>query len=113
MVFARARERVVCVCVCVCLPSICVRENLYLHFLNCVCVCVCVQQGRHIAHKFKSGWKVGGIRAFDKKGTHAVKFSGKYKDDPNWWRQSLLREGYGKDKHWVLLRLLNRSAPDP
>jgi hypothetical protein len=22
-------------------PSICVRENLYLHFLNSVCVCVC------------------------------------------------------------------------
>jgi hypothetical protein len=21
----------------------------------------------------------------------------KYKDDPNWWTHSLLREGYGKD----------------
>jgi hypothetical protein len=31
----------VCVCVCVCVPSICVRENLYLHFLNFVCVCAC------------------------------------------------------------------------
>ena len=26
----------------------------------------------------------------------------KYKDDSNWWTHSLLREGYGKDKHWVL-----------
>jgi hypothetical protein len=26
-------------------------------------------------------------------------FSVKYKDDPNWWTHSLLREGYGKDKH--------------
>jgi len=25
----------------------------------------------------------------------------KYKDDRNWWTHSLLREGYGKDKHWV------------
>ncbi len=67
------------------------------------------------------------IRAFDKKGRDAGKFNVKYKDDPNWWTQSLfnefnvkykddpnwwtqslLREGYGKDKHWVLLRLLSR-----
>jgi hypothetical protein len=27
-----------------------------------------VQQGRHIAHKFESGWEVGVIKAFDKKG---------------------------------------------
>ena len=45
------------------------------------------------------------IKAFDKKGPHAGKFSVKYKDDPNWWTHSLLREGYGLDKHWVLLRL--------
>ena len=45
------------------------------------------------------------LKAFDKKGPHAGKFSVKYKDDPNWWTHSLLREGYGKDKHWVLLRL--------
>ena len=34
----------VCVCVCVsqCVPCICVRENLYLHFLIIV-LCVCVQ----------------------------------------------------------------------
>jgi hypothetical protein len=56
-----------------------------------------VQQGRHIALKFESGWEVGVIKAFDKKGPHAGKFSVKYKDDPNWWTHSLLREGYGKD----------------
>ena len=49
------------------------------------------------------------IKAFDKKGLHAGKFSVKYKDDPNWWTHSLLREGYGKDKHWVLLRLPSRD----
>jgi hypothetical protein len=64
-----------------------------------------MQQGRHIAHKFESGWEVGVIKAFDKKGSHAGKFSVKDKDDPNWWTHSLLREGYGKDKHWVLLGL--------
>jgi hypothetical protein len=41
---------------------------------------VCVQQGRHIAHKFESGWEVGVIKAFDKKGPHAGKFSVKYMD---------------------------------
>jgi hypothetical protein len=40
-----------------------------------------MQQGRHIAHKFESGWEVGVIKAFDKKGPHAGKFSVKYKDD--------------------------------
>ena len=39
-----------------------------------------MQQGRHIAHKFESGWEVGVIKAFDKKGPHAFKFSVKYKD---------------------------------
>jgi hypothetical protein len=37
-----------CVCVCVCVrarASICVRENLYLHFLNFVCVCACNREG--------------------------------------------------------------------
>jgi hypothetical protein len=43
-----------------------------------------MQQGRHIAHKFESGWEVGVIKAFNKKGPHAGKFSVKYKDDPNW-----------------------------
>ena len=33
----------------------------------------------------------------------------KYKDDPNWWTHSLLREGYGKDKHWVLMGLPSRD----
>ena len=52
----------VCVCVCVRATSICVRENLHLHFLIFVCV---MQQGRHIAHKFESGLEVGVIKAFD------------------------------------------------
>jgi hypothetical protein len=69
-----------------------------------------MQQGRHITHKFESGWEVGVIKAFDKKGPHAGKFSVKYKDDPNWWTHSLLREGYGKDKHWVLLGLPSRDS---
>ena len=30
-----------------------------------------MQQGRHIAHKFESGWEVGVIKAFDKKGPYA------------------------------------------
>jgi len=72
---------------------------------------VCVQQRRHIAHKFESGCEVGVLKTFDKiKGLPAGKFSVKYKDDPNWWTLSLLREGYGKDKHWVLLRLLSRDS---
>jgi hypothetical protein len=33
-----------------------------------------MQQGRHIAQKFESGWEVGVIKAFDKKGPHAGKF---------------------------------------
>jgi hypothetical protein len=46
-----------------------------------------------------SGWEVGVIKAFDKKGPHAGKFSAKYKDDPsNWWTHSILREGYEKNK---------------
>ena len=48
-----------------------------------------MQQGRHIAHKFESGWEVGVIKAFDNKGLHAGKFSVKYKDDPNWWTCTL------------------------
>jgi hypothetical protein len=54
------------------------------------------------------------IKAFDKgakkKGPQAGKFSVKYKDDPNWWTHSLLREGYGKVKHCVLLGLLGRDS---
>ena len=37
-------------------PSICLRETLYLHFLNLVCVC-----------KFESGWEVGVIKAFERR----------------------------------------------
>ena len=96
---------------CVRATSICVRENLHLHFLIFVCVFACNRKAlRYIAHEFGSGWEVGVIKAFDKKGPHAGKFSVKYKDDPNWWTHSLLREGYGKDKHWVLLRPLSRDS---
>jgi hypothetical protein len=52
----------------------------------------------------------GGIKAFDKEGPHAGKFSVKYKDDPNWWTHSLLRECYGKDQHWGLLWLLSSHS---
>jgi len=47
---------------------------------------------------------------FDKKGPHAGKISVKHKDDPNSWTHSLLREGYGKDKHWILLGLPSRDS---
>ena len=83
-------------------------RDVDLHFF--IFVCVCMQQGRYIAYKFESGWEVGVKKDFDKKGPHAVKFSVKYKDDPNWWTHFLLREGYGKVKHWVLLRLPNRDS---
>ena len=48
--------------------------------------------------------------ALMKKGPHAGKLSVKYKDDQNWWTHSLLREGYAKDKHWVLLGLPSRES---
>ncbi len=70
-----------------------------------------VQEG--LAQKVKQDGRLGVIKAFDKKGPHAGKFSIKYKDDPNWWTHSLLqkkREGYGKDKHYVLLRLQRRRG---
>jgi hypothetical protein len=75
-----------CECVCARMTSICVCENLCLHFLNFVCVCM--QQGRYIAHKFESGWQVGVIKTFDKKdpswvlhaGKFNVKFNVKYKN---------------------------------
>jgi hypothetical protein len=51
----------------------------------------------------ETGWEVGQVKAFDKKGPHAGMFSVKYKDDPNYYTHSLLREDYGKDKNWVLL----------
>ena len=80
---AVAPDTTIFIHMCARATSICVRENCYLHFLNFVCVYV--QQGRHIAHKFERGWEVGVIKAYDKKGPHAGKFSVKYKDDPNWW----------------------------
>ena len=91
-------------------PSICVRENLYLHFLNFVGVCACNREATSPTSSRVSGWEVRVIKAFDNKRPLAGKFSVKYKDDPNWWTHSLLREGYGKDKHWVLLRLLSRDS---
>ena len=102
---------VVFVCVCVHARARDV-DMCSLEFVFSFCefgLCVCVQQGKHIAHKFESGWEVGVIKVFDKKSPRAGKFSVKYKDDPNWWTHSLLREGYGKDQHWVLLRLLSRD----
>jgi hypothetical protein len=68
-----------------------------------------LQQGKYIAHKFESGWEVGVIKAFDKKGPHAGNFSVKYKDDPNWWTHSLLREGYENNQQCVLLLFLLQS----
>ncbi len=47
--------------------------------------------------------EVGVIKAFEEGPSRfwtseLALFSVKEKDDPHWWRQSLLREGYGKDK---------------
>jgi hypothetical protein len=52
------------------------------------------------------------IKAFEKKGPHAGKFSVKYKDDPNWWTYSLLREGSMVWKGpWQALG--SAAAPEP
>jgi hypothetical protein len=67
-------------------------------------VCACNREGTSHTN-FESGWEVGVIKAFDKKGPHVGNFRVKYKDDPNWWTHYLLREGYGKDKHWILIGL--------
>jgi hypothetical protein len=72
----------VCVCVCVHATSICVRENLHLHFLILfVCLHATGKVHRTQVREWMGGWR---IKAFDKKGPHAGKFSVKYKDDPNW-----------------------------
>ena len=63
----------------------------------CVCVCVCVHATSICVRE-------------NLQGPHAGKFSVKYKDDPNCWTHSLLREGYGKDRHWVLLLLPSRDS---
>jgi hypothetical protein len=54
--------------------------------------------------------KEGPGTARDEGGTAGADAGVKYKDDPNWWTHFLLRDGYGKDKHWVLLRL---PSPEP
>jgi hypothetical protein len=87
----------------------CVRENLHLHFLIFVCVFACNREGTSHTSSRVDG-RFGMIKAFDKKGPHTAKFSVKYKDDPNWCTHSLLREGYGKDKHWVLLGIPSRES---
>ena len=53
---------------------------------------------------------MGQVKAFDKKGPHTGMFSVKYKDDPNYYTHSLLREDYGKDKNWVLLGLQKKVS---
>ena len=60
-------------------------------------MCACNREGTSHT-KFESGWEVEVIKVFDKKGPHAGKFSMKYKDDPNWWTHSLLREGFFMEK---------------
>ena len=73
--------------------------------------------GEDSHRKFNAGWKTGRPWLDFRKVTttdhdsagNSVLFSVKYKDDPNWWTHSLLREGYGKDKHWVLLGLPSRD----
>jgi hypothetical protein len=52
-----------CVRVCASAPSICVRENLYLHFLNFVCVCVCATGKAHRTQvrEWMGGWSDQGL----------------------------------------------------
>ena len=56
----------VCVCVCVCVPSICVRENLYLHFKKSEFVLfVCVHATGKAHHtqvrEWMGGWSDQGL----------------------------------------------------
>jgi hypothetical protein len=81
-------------------------ESLKSEKKNLCAICLPWQ----IAHKFESGWEVGVIKAFDKNNPHAGKFSVKYMDHSNLPTHSLFREVYGKDKPWVLLRLLSRDS---
>ena len=46
-------------CVFVCVPSIYVRENLYLHFLNFVCVCVQQDDDVFVFYLFSQNQKIG------------------------------------------------------
>ncbi len=72
-----------------------------------MCVHATGKAHRIQVQEWMGGWSGKGL---DKKGPHAGKFSVKYKDDPNWWTHSLLREGYGKDNHCVLLGLPSRDS---
>ena len=50
----------VCVCVCVCVCRLCVRENLYLHFLNFVWVCACNCTATGKVHRTQVRESMGG-----------------------------------------------------
>ena len=50
------------VCVYARATSICVRENLYLHFLNFVCVRACNREGTsHTSSRVMGGWSDQGL----------------------------------------------------
>ena len=52
----------VCVCVCVCVCRLCVRENLYLHFLNfCLCVRATGKAHRKQVREWMGGWSDQGL----------------------------------------------------
>jgi hypothetical protein len=74
----------------------CVRENLYLHFLNFACVCACNRKGTsHTSLRVDP---------------HAGMFSVKIIQTSKLVDALSLREGYGKDQHWALLLLLSRDS---
>ena len=53
------------VCACVRATSICVRENLQLHFLIFVCVCACNREGTSLTSSRVDGRFECSIKAFD------------------------------------------------
>ncbi len=65
--------------------SICVLENLYMHFLNFVCSFTCNREGPSRLQVQRA----------------EVQGRSKLVDE------LFFAEGYGKDKHWGLLRLLS------
>jgi hypothetical protein len=60
---------------------------------------------RFIAHRFQTGWEVGGVRLVEKRGANQGSFCIKYKTDKNLWLHELRKEDYGADKVWVLLNI--------